>query len=100
MQALGQMGDRSFRGVLLRSIALTAALLAAFVAAISWLLYWMIPDHFSLPWIGEITFLNDLGSGLGLALGLVLSAFLMIPVASMFVGLFLEQIAAAVEAKH
>jgi len=94
------MSDPKFRGVLLRALGLTVALLVSFVAAVSWLLYRVIPGHLSLPWIGDITFLNDIGSGLGGVLGLVLSAFLMVPVASMFVGVFLEQIAAAVEAKH
>ncbi len=100
LKALGQIDDRRFRAVLLRSLGLTLLLLAGFVYGTSWLLSWLLPDQLSLPWIGEITFLDELGSGLGLGAGLILSVFLMIPVASVFIGFFLEEIAAAVEAKH
>ena len=41
-----------------------------------------------------------LGAGLGFWAALVLSVFLMIPVASVIVGAFLDRIAEAVEAKH
>lgn len=99
-KSLGQVGDRDFRGVLLWSLGLTVLLLAAFVYATSYLLGWMLPDSLTLPWIGEVTFLNDVGSTVGVGLGLILSIFLMIPVASLFVGLFLERIADAVEKRH
>ena len=36
LAALGQMGDRRFRGVLLKGIGLTIALLVAFYAAFVW----------------------------------------------------------------
>jgi len=100
LKALGQIDDRKFRGVLLRAVGLTVLLLAAFVYGTSVLLGWVLPDSLTLPWIGEITFLDDLGSSLGFGAGLILSVFLMIPVASVFIGVFLESIAAAVEAKH
>lgn len=94
------MDDARFRGVLLRSLGLTILLLAGFVYGIGWFLAWLIPGNLSLPWIGEITFLDNLGAGIGVGAGLILSVFLMIPVATIFIGAFLEQIAGAVEAKH
>ena len=94
------MDDARFRGVLLRSLGLTVLLLAGFVYGIGWFLAWVIPGNLSLPWIGEITFLDNLGAGIGVGAGLILSVFLMIPVATIFIGAFLEQIAGAVEAKH
>ncbi len=100
LKALGQIYAREFRGVLLRSLGLTVLILAAFAYATSRLLRWLLPDSFTLPWIGELTFLDELGSGIGVGTGLILSIFLMIPVASVFIGLYLESIAAAVEAKH
>jgi len=100
LKSLRQMDDARFRGVLLRSLGLTILLLAGFVYGIGWFLAWLIPGNLSLPWIGEITFLDNLGAGIGVGAGLILSVFLMIPVATIFIGAFLEQIAGAVEAKH
>ncbi|MGG7646026.1 EI24 domain-containing protein [Rhodovulum sp. YNF3179] len=99
-KALAQAGDPRFRGVLLRAVGLTMLLLAAFYVAFVWLVGWLVPDSLALPWIGEITFVDDLASGLAILGMLVLSVFLMVPVASAFTGFFLEEIADAVEARH
>lgn len=100
MKSLGQLGDAMFRGVLLRSLGLTVLLLIGMIYGAGWVLGWIFPDSLVLPWIGEVTFLDELGSSLGVGMGLVLSVFLMTPVAALFIGLFLEEIAAAVEARH
>ena len=100
LKALGQIDDRAFRGVMLRSLGLTILLLAGFVWGTSLLLGWLLPDTISLPWFGEVTFIETLASGLGVGAALILSVFLMVPVASLFIGVFLEEIAAAVETKH
>ncbi|MFQ5437292.1 MAG: EI24 domain-containing protein [Paracoccaceae bacterium] len=100
IKAVGQFRDPRFFRVLLKSLALTLGLLAAFVWGTSLLLAAVLPDHLVLPFIGEVAFLDNLGAGLGLGVGLVLSVFLMIPVAGVFVGLFVEDVAAAVEARH
>ena len=57
LKALGQVGDRGFRGVLFWSLGLTIGLLALFVYATAALLGWVLPDSVTLPWIGEISFL-------------------------------------------
>jgi len=96
LKALGQLGDAKFRSVLLRGIGLTVLLLAA----ITWGIQWILPDSVSLPWFGEIEWLTTLLSGFGWVAMIGLSIFLMVPVASAFTGLFLDQITDAVEAKH
>lgn len=98
--ALGQMTDPRFRRVLLLGVALTLALLIAASAGFVWLLGGLVGDQTTLPFIGEVTWLNDLvswGSALLLA---VLSVFLMIPVASAITSMFLDTVAQAVEDEH
>ncbi len=99
-RAIGQMGDPRFQSVLWRGIGLTVLLLVAIYAVFVWLIGWFVPDSFTLPWIGEITWVDNLLSGGSLVLMLGLSVFLMVPVASAFTGLFLEEVAEAVEDRH
>lgn len=100
-KALTQIFDRRFIGVLLKSLALTAALLAALTGVAIFLLG-LIPEFgFTIPLIDyEVTFFDELVASLGFGLVLTLSIFLMFPVAAIFVGLLLEEIADAVEARH
>lgn len=98
--ALGQALDPAFRGVLLRGVGLAFLLLLAFYLGLVFGLGWLLPDTVALPWIGQVRFLDDLAIGAALIGMTVASVFLMIPVASAFTGLFLEEVAAAVEARH
>jgi CysZ protein len=84
--------SRPFRGVLVKSLALTIGLLIAL-----WLgLEWSVAHFVTTPWRWLDTFLDILtGIGLVIALG-----FLVAPVAALFVGLFLDDIAEAVERAH
>ena len=100
LKALRQLGDPAFLGVLGLGIGLTVLLLLAFYLGFVGLISWFVPESFSLPWIGEITWVDNALSWAAVPLMLVLSAFLMVPVASAFTGLFLDRIAAAVEARH
>ena len=99
-KALGQLGDPRFRRVLLLGLGLTIALLVALSIAAGWLVGWLVPDTLTLPWIGQVGFLDPLASGLSVVAVLGLSVFLMVPVASAFTGLFLEDVADAVEDRH
>ena len=54
----------------------------------------------TIPWVGEITWVDDLLSWGSLILMIGLSVFLMVPVASAMTGIFLEDVAEAVEARH
>ncbi|WP_370452141.1 EI24 domain-containing protein [Amylibacter sp. SFDW26] len=95
-KALGQMGDPKFRRILLIGVGLTVALLAGATLGVQLLL----PDTVSLPWFGEIDWLSSLLSGFVLISMIGMSVFLMVPVASVFTGFFLDQVVDAVEAKH
>ncbi|GFE63343.1 EI24 domain-containing protein [Litoreibacter roseus] len=100
LKALGQIGDPRFTKVLAMGIGLTLLLLFAFTVGFAWLAGFLIPDSFVLPWIGEITWIDNVASIAVIPIMLVASVFLMVPVASAFTGLFLDQVADAVEAQH
>lgn len=97
---LGQLGDPRFRKVFLLGIGLGLALLVAFFAGLMWLLNaWLGPEA-TLPFIGEVTWLDDLLSWTAFISMIVLSVFLMIPVASAITSMFLDDVADAVEDRH
>lgn len=98
--AIAQLSDPRFRSVLVKGVGLTIGLLVAAYAIIFFAIQWLLPDSFSLPFIGEITFVDTLLSWASVVLMLGLSVFLMVPVASAFTGLFLEDVADAVEDRH
>lgn len=98
--ALGQALDRRFLSVLIRGILLSIVLLGA----ATWVMVWLVtllPDSLgTLPWVGEVT-IPEIGvQGLAVGAMLLLSMVLMFPVAAVFVGFFLDEVAEAVEAKH
>ncbi|MCV2893552.1 EI24 domain-containing protein [Lentibacter sp. XHP0401] len=99
-RALGQVGDKRFLRVLLIGVALTLALLVGAYAGLLWLVEVFIGPEAYLPVLGEVRWLNDLLSGASLLFMLVLSIFLMVPVASAITSMFLDDVAQAVEAKH
>jgi uncharacterized protein involved in cysteine biosynthesis len=82
-------------GVLL-ALALLAAVYAGFLALIDS----FAPGSIEIPFIGPITGVEALLGWGSLFLMLGLSVFLMVPVASAFSGLFIEDIADAVEDRH
>lgn len=97
---LGQMGDPRFRKVLFLGIGLTLALLIACYAGFLWLINAMVGDEAIVPVLGEITWLDDLLSVSSFLFMMVLSVFLMVPVASAITSMFLDEVAQAVEDKH
>ena len=99
-KALAQLPDPRFRRVLWLGVGLTIALLVAAYAGLLWLIDALASDPITLPWVGEITWVGDLLGWGSLGLMLVLSVFLMIPVASAITSFFLEDVAEAVEATH
>ena len=94
------MGDRRFRRVLFLGIVLSVALLVAFFAVLMWLLNATLGPEATLPFIGEVTWLDDLLSWTALLSMIALSIFLMVPVASTITSLFLDDVADAVEDRH
>ena len=98
--ALSQLSDSRFRSVLLRGVGLTLALLIGAYFLVFWTIGWLVPETMSLPFLGEVTFVDDFASWGSVVLMFILSIFLMVPVASAFTGLFLDDVADAVEAEH
>lgn len=98
--ALGQIGDPRFRRVLFLGIGLTFALLVAAYAGVLVLINVFVGNDVILPVLGEVRWLNDLLSVSSFILMLVLSVFLMIPVASAITSMFLDEVAQAVEDRH
>jgi CysZ protein len=99
-KALGQIGDPRFLRVMGFGIALSVALLIGAYAALLWLLESFAPGSISIPFVGPVGGLHTLIGWGSALLMLGLSVFLMVPVASAFSGLFLEDVAQAVEDKH
>lgn len=99
-KALGQMGDPRFRRVLILGLGLTLALLFAVYAVVLFAVSWATGDTATLPLIGEVTWLDDMLGWGSLLVMMGLSVFLMVPVASAIISLFLDRVAEAVEARH
>ncbi len=99
-RALAQLTDRRFAGVLAKGLGLTLALLVGLHVALFEGLRWLLPDQIWLPWIGSVGWIDDATSWASVAVLLIASVFLMIPVASAVVSLFLDDVADAVEARH
>ena len=98
--AVGQVGDPSFRRVLLLGVGLALLLLVGASAGFVWLTDWLTGEDNWLPVLGEVSWLDDLFSWGAALLLMVLSVFLMVPVASAITSMFLDDVADAVEAEH
>jgi uncharacterized protein involved in cysteine biosynthesis len=100
LRALGQIFDRRFLRVLVLALALTLAVLVALTAVVLALVGWWVPDTVTLPVIGPVGGI-DVAAGWAFALVMLgLSVVLMLPVASVCTGLFLEMVVDAVEDRH
>jgi CysZ protein len=100
LRALGQLADPRFRRVMWIGLALSVALLVAMYALLLGVIQWVTPTALMLPFVGEVRGLGTLLSFASLLFMIGLSVFLMMPVASAFTGLFLEDVAQAVEDRH
>ena len=100
LKALGQLGDPRFLRVLLIGLALTLLLLFALYAGFLGVIDLFIPAHVSIPFVGQVDGLGALLGLASLALMVVLSVFLMVPVAAAFTAFFLDDVAQAVEDRY
>lgn len=100
LKAVRQLSDPRFLRVLLIGLALTIALLVGIYWIFATAIGWLVPDTLTLPWIGEIGGIDAVLSWAAIPVMLIASIFLMVPVASAFIGIFLDQIADAVEDRH
>ena len=99
-KTLAQTGDPRFRRVLLLGVGLTLTLLIAAYVLFFFGVQWLVGPQVTLPILGEVTWLDDFLSIGSVFLMMVLSVFLMIPVASAITSLFLNEVAQAVEDRH
>lgn len=101
--AVAQLPSAGFLKVLGASLAvmllLTGPFLALF-AALAWLIELLTPASLSLPWLGEVGFLGIFTEGLVSKTSWVFWTYVMAPVAIAVMGLFLERVVDAVEARH
>lgn len=99
-KALAQIPDGRFIIVLLKGIGLSILALVSVTALFSWTIGLVIPDSFSLPWIGEFGWLDNLASFAVLPVMAVASIFLMMPIAALCISFLLDEVVDAVEARH
>lgn len=98
--ALGQLRDPRFARVFWLGVALSLALLLGASALFLTALESLTGESVTLPLFGPVTWVGDLVSWAGLGLAIVLSVFLMMPVASAITSMFLDTVADAVERRH
>ncbi len=98
--ALGQLPDPRFRRVLVLGLLLATALLVAVYALFFLGILLLTPDMMELPVIGPVEGLHTFFGWISLGFMLALSFFLMVPAAAAFAGLFLDDVADAVDARH
>ena len=100
LKAVGQLGDGRFQKVLWKGVGLALLFLIAACYGVFMLVGGFAGDGISLPFIGPINWLDEALSWGALVGMMVLSVFLMIPVASAMASLFLDEVADAVEDAH
>ena len=91
-KALMQVSDPKFLNVFIRGVAMTVLLLVSSIMA----LLWALPNSISVPWFGELVWLTPLLDGFAVISMICLSIILMIPVATICIGLFFDRILDAV----
>jgi uncharacterized protein involved in cysteine biosynthesis len=99
VRAVAQLTDPRFQRVFFLSLVMTIALLGG----LSVLWWWATGDisDMKLTVLGfSLSFLDAVVEWIARFGGVLILGILMMPVASLFIGLFLEEIADAVEAKH
>ncbi|WP_091300140.1 EI24 domain-containing protein [Gemmobacter aquatilis] len=99
-KALGQIHDPRFLRVVALGVGLALALLIGVTVGTFTLIGWLVPATVELPFLGPVGGV-DLAASIGSVLVMMgLSVFLMMPVAALFSGLFLESVTDAVEDRH
>ncbi len=98
-KAINQLFDPKFLWVLIKAVGLSALLFGGAYFGFIWLAVTILPGSVSLPWLGTVP-IGDWFGAVAFTGTLVMAMFLMFPVAAVFLGFFLEDIADAVEAKH
>ena len=100
LKALGQIGDGRILRVMALGVMLALGLLYVIYIALIGAVDLFLPGSVTIPFVGQVDGLSTLFGWGSLLLVLVLSVFMMVPVAAAFTAFFLEEVADAVEDQH
>ncbi len=103
MDALRQVPSPAFLKVLFGTLLVTLLLTGPFLvvlAAIAWLIELVTPASLNLPWLGQVSFLGVFTQGLVSKTSWVFWTYVIAPIAMALIGLFLETVVDAVEARY
>ena len=100
LRSIAQFDDPKFRRVLWRGLGLTIVLLAAACLLVIYGVNQLLSSALVAGVIGDQSWLGSLFNIGGVLFTIALSIWLMVPVASAIIALFLDEVAQAVEARH
>ena len=100
LKSVAQFDDPKFRRVLWRGMGLTIALLIAACLLVNFGINQLLSSAWAANLIGDQSWLGALINVGGVLFTIALSIWLMVPVTSAIIALFLDEVAQAVEARH
>ena len=100
LRSIAQFDDPRFRRVLWRGLGLTIVLLAAACLLVIYGVNQLLSSALVAGMISDQSWLGSLFNIGGVLLTIALSIWVMVPVASAIIALFLDEVAQAVEARH
>ena len=100
LKSVAQFDDPKFRRVLWRGMGLTIALLIAACLLVNFGINQLLSSAWAANLIGDQSWLGVLINIGGVLFTIALSIWLMVPVTSAIIALFLDEVAQAVEARH
>ena len=100
LKSVAQFDDPKFRRVLWRGMGLTIVLLIAACLLVNFGLNQLLSSAWAANLIGDQSWLGALINIGGVLFTIALSIWLMVPVTSAIIALFLDEVAQAVEARH
>jgi len=100
LKSIAQFDDPKFRRVLWRGLGLTIALLIAACLLVNFGINQLLSSAWAANLIGDQSWLGALINIGGVLFTIALSIWLMVPVTSAIIALFLDEVAQAVEARH
>ena len=100
LKSIAQFDDPKFRRVLWRGLGLTIVLLIAACLLVNFGINQLLSSAWAANMIGDQSWLGALINVGGVLFTIALSIWLMVPVTSAIIALFLDEVAQAVEARH
>jgi uncharacterized protein involved in cysteine biosynthesis len=100
LKSVAQFDDPKFRRVLWRGMGLTIVLLIAACLLVNFGINQLLSSAWAANLIGDQSWLGALINVGGVLFTIALSIWLMVPVTSAIIALFLDEVAQAVEARH